>query len=60
METKVKEKLEEFLDILEEYYGELEGLEIKISHPISDGVKQGFAQIDSVVIYHIHKTELLK
>lgn len=55
MKPETKNKLEEFLDELEEEYGPLEGLEIKLEHPIIDGEKQTFSNIKELNIYYLHK-----
>ena len=60
--TKNKEllsHLQEFVDKLETYYGDLEGFEIKLKHPIVDGERQRFAEIEEFVIYHLTKTDIL-
>jgi hypothetical protein len=57
MTKELKTKLEEFIDELETEYGDLEGFEVKLEHPIENGVVST-TQINKFIILHIHKTEI--
>lgn len=54
----IKAKLQELIDKMEEEYGELEGFEVRLEHPIVDGQKQSFANIKEFNIYYIYKTQI--
>ena len=57
-ELDIKDKLKELIDKMEEEYGELEGFEVRLEHPIVDGQRQSFANIKEFNIYYIHKTQI--
>ncbi len=57
-EKEVIRKLRELIDEMEELYGELEGFEVRLEHPIVEGQKQSFANIKEFVILHLHRTEI--
>jgi len=57
-EKEVIQKLRELIDEMEELWGELEGFEVRLEHPIVDGERQGFANIKEFVILHLHRTEI--
>ena len=61
MELKpdLKEKLEDFIDALETEFGTLEGVEILLEYSVRDGGKDGFATVKNLIIYHLHKTDVL-
>lgn len=47
----VKEKLNDFIDTLEDYYGkDLLGFEVRLSHPINNGSRQSYANIDEFIL----------
>lgn len=54
----IKAKLQELIDKMEEEYGELEGFEVRLEHPIVDGQRQSFADIKEFNIYYIYKTQI--
>lgn len=55
MSPKLKDILDNFIDALEQEYGDLEGIEIKLDHPITDGSRQSFADIKEFVVSYLHK-----
>ena len=59
-QAKIIETIENLIDLMEEQYGNLEGVEIKLSHPIlkEEGRRQNFAKIDEVIIYYLRKEKL--
>ncbi len=58
MNKETYDKLTEFIDALETEYGDLDGFEVKLEHPIVDNETQEFATIKSFIIHHIAKTEI--
>ena len=60
MKQEIIGKLIDFIDELETEYGELEGFEVKLEHPIDDDIKdkQGFATIKEFVIYYLQKEKI--
>lgn len=60
MDKETKEKLQEFVDFLEDKFDELEGFEVKLNHPIQEGQRQSYADIKSFVIYYLHKEEIIE
>lgn len=58
MNKELKYKLVNFIDQLEENYGDLEGFEVKLEHPIVDGVRQKHANIKEFVIISLHRDEI--
>jgi predicted nuclease with TOPRIM domain len=57
-ELEIKDKLKELVDEMEELWGELEGFEVRLEHPIVDGQRQGFANIKEFSILHLHRTQI--
>jgi hypothetical protein len=53
-----KEKLTDFIDEFESEFGEVEGFEISLEHPIVDGERQGFANIKELIIKRIVREEI--
>lgn len=55
MDGEVLDKLKDFIDTFESVYGEAEGFEIKLEHPIveGEGIRQGFANIKEFVVLHL-------
>lgn len=53
-----KEKLTDFIDEFESEFGEVEGFEISVEHPIVDGERQGFANIKEFIIKRIVREEI--
>lgn len=60
MDKETKEKLQEFVDFLEDKFDELEGFEVKLYHPIQEGRRQSYADIKSFVIYYLNKEEIIE
>lgn len=60
MKPKLKEKTQDLIDALEEEYGDLEGLEIKLEHPVENGETQKYATLKEVNLYYLHKTNILE
>lgn len=58
-ETEIREALNELIDKMEDYYGELLGFEVRVEHSVVDGVRQGFADITEVVLYQLLKTKVV-
>jgi hypothetical protein len=58
MTKELKSKLEEFIDQLETEYGDLEGFEVRLEHPVVEGFRETVAEIKEFIIYRIHKTEI--
>lgn len=57
-EQEVKDKLKDLIDGMEELYGELEGFEVRLEHPIVDGQRQGFANIKEFNILYLHRQQI--
>ena len=57
-EQELKDNLRELIDQMEEHYGELEGFEVRLEHPIVDGERQVFANIKEFTIIHLHRTQI--
>ena len=57
-ELEIKDKLRMLIDDMEEVWGELEGFEVRLEHPIVDGERQGFADIKEFTIVHLHRTQI--
>ncbi len=55
MSSKLKDMLFEFVDELEQEYSDLEGIEIKLEHPILDGARQSHANIKEFMLVYLHK-----
>lgn len=60
MGNKIQQKLEELVDELEQEYGNLEGFEVKLEHPVKDGKTEGFAFIKEFSLYYLTKENILK
>ena len=57
-EQELKDKLRELVDEMEEIYGELQGFEVRLEHPIIEGERQAFANITEFCIIHLHRTQI--
>jgi hypothetical protein len=57
-ENEIKAKLSELVDLMEGYYGQLEGFEVALEHPIVGGERQQFANIKEFCILHLHRTQI--
>jgi hypothetical protein len=55
---KWKEKLTDFIDEFESEFGEVEGFEISVEHPIVDGERQEFANIKEFIIKRIVREQI--
>jgi hypothetical protein len=53
MKPEILRKLQEFIDDYETEYGDIEGFEVKLEHPIIDGERQDFANIKELVVIHL-------
>jgi hypothetical protein len=58
MEKNVKAALQEFVDLLESEYGNIEGFEVRVEHPIVDGERQRFADIKEFVLIYLTRQQL--
>ena len=56
--ANVQEKLHNLIDAIEEEYGDIEGFEVKIEHPIVEGERQAFANVKEFVLIHLRRTEI--
>jgi hypothetical protein len=43
---------------MEELYGELEGFEVRLEHPIVEGQRQSFANIKEFNILYLHRQQI--
>ncbi len=57
-ELEIKDKLRELIDEMEDFWGELEGFEVRLEHPIVGGERQSFANIKEFSIIHLHRTQI--
>jgi hypothetical protein len=57
MKPETAEKLREFIDLFEEEYGDVEGFEIKLDHPINEdeGKRQSYADIKEFVVLYLNR-----
>jgi len=58
MNEKVLDKLKDFIDAYETEYGDVEGFEISLEHPIVDGERQGYADIKEFIVKRIVKEQI--
>ena len=58
MKQEVLDKLKDFIDAFETEYGDIEGFEVSLEHPIVDGERQGFADIKEFVLRRIVREEI--
>ena len=58
MNEKVFDKLKDFIDVFETEYGDVEGLEFSLEHPIVYGERQGYAEIKEFVVKRIVREEI--
>ena len=59
MTQKLVSKLKDFIDAFETEYGDVEGFEINLEHPIVDGERQEFADIKEFIVKRIVKDKWL-
>lgn len=57
-DSEVIHKLKDLVDSIETHYGDIEGFEVRLDHPIVDGERQEFADIKEFVIIHLHRTTI--
>jgi len=58
MKQEVLDKLKDFIDAFETEYGDVEGFEVSLEHPIVDGEIQEFADIKQFSIRRIVREEI--
>ena len=60
MKGEIVDKLQDFIDAFETEYGDVEGFEISLEHPIveGEGVRQGYADIKEFVVKRIVREEI--
>lgn len=58
MKQEVLDKLKDFIDVFETEYGDVEGFEISLEHPIVDGERQGYADIKEFIVRRIVREEI--
>lgn len=58
MKQELVDKLQDFIDAYETEYGDVEGFEVSLEHPIVDGERQEFADIKEFVIKRIIRQEI--
>ena len=58
MKSELVSKLQDFIDAFETEYGEVEGFEISLEHPIVEGERQGYADIKEFVVKRIVREEI--
>ena len=58
MNKKVFDKLKDFIDAFETEYGDVEGFEISLDHPIVDGERQSFADIKEFIVKRIVREKI--
>lgn len=57
-QERIINTLRVLIDEMEKLYGELEGFEIRLEHPIVEGKRQAFADIKEFTVVHLHKTQI--
>lgn len=57
-EIEILDKLKELIDRMEEYYGDLEGFEVRLEHPTVEGQKQEFADIKEFNLLYLHRQQI--
>ena len=58
MKEEIIDKLKDFIDAYETEYGDVEGFEISLEHPIVDEERQGFANIKEFIVKRIVKEQI--
>lgn len=56
--AEVIDKLKDLVDAIETHYGNIEGFEVRLEHPIVEGERQGYANIKEFVLIYLHRTEI--
>lgn len=54
----VQAKLHDLIDAIETEYGEVEGFEVRLEHPITDGERPGFANVKEFILIHLYRTPI--
>ena len=57
-EQEIKDKLKDLIDSMEGLWGELEGFEVRLDHPIVGGQRQSFADITEFNILYLHRQQI--
>jgi len=57
-QVDIKDKIKSLIDDLEEVYGELQGIEIRLEHPIVNGQRQSFADIKEFNLLYLHREQI--
>jgi len=62
LNPKVKEKLTEFVDLLEEHYGNMEGFSVKLERPVDneEGGRKGYSDIKEFIISYLTYQDLMQ
>ena len=58
MKREIIDKLKDFIDAFETEYGDVEGFEISLEHPIVGGERQSFADIKEFIVKRIVREEI--
>jgi hypothetical protein len=58
MKPELVRKLQEFVDAFETEYGDVDGFEISLDHPITDGERQAYSEIKEFVVKRIVREEI--
>jgi len=58
MNEEVLDKLKDFIDVYETEYGDVEGFEVTLEHPIVDGERQAYADIKEFIVKRIVKEQI--
>ena len=58
MNKEVHDKLKDFIDAFETEYGDVEGFEISLDHPIVYGERQSFADIKEFIVKRIVREKI--
>lgn len=56
--ANIESKLHDLIDAIEEEYGDVEGFEVRLEHPIVGGERRDFANVKEFVLIHLHRTEI--
>lgn len=56
--AEVIDKLKDLVDAIEDCYGNIEGFEVRLEHPIVEGERQEYANIKEFVLIHLQRTEI--
>ena len=58
MKRELVDMLRDFIDAFETEYGDVEGFEVSLEHPIVDGERQEFADIKEFVVKRIVREKI--